>query len=63
MDAKKLQKRTDAVNNDGKKALKAIYNNDDRYSKNNIEAMDLLDVMVKTDGSSPSFLIKNGTVV
>ncbi|WP_289665644.1 trypsin-like serine peptidase [Flavobacterium panacagri] len=62
VDAKKLQKLTDAVNTEGKKALKAVYNNDSAYFKNNLEALDLLEVIVKTDGSSPSFLVKNGTV-
>lgn len=62
VDLKKTQLLTDAINTHGKNALEAVYNNDKQYFKDNPNSVNLLEVIVKTDGSRPSYLIKNGTV-
>ncbi len=59
---KTVEKLTQAINTKGRRAIKAIHQGDEQYFVKHPEALDLLEVIVRTDGSRPSFLIKNGTV-
>ena len=59
--AKTLQKFTDTLNTKGRRALKAVHQSDANYFTKHPEAAELLEVIVRTDGSRPSYLIKNGT--
>jgi hypothetical protein len=46
----------------GKKALKAVVNGDDDYLKRHPKETSMLEVIVRTDGSRPSFMIRDGKV-
>lgn len=53
---------TSSIENEGKQTLTAFYKNNLSYFATDNNKMDLLEVIVQTDGTRPSFLIANGTV-
>jgi V8-like Glu-specific endopeptidase len=52
----------DKIVTKGGDALKAVANDDNRYLERNPESRGLLEVIVRTDGSRPSFMIRNGKI-
>lgn len=52
----------DKIIENGGNALKAVACNDDKYLSRNPEKTSLLEVIVRTDGSRPSFMVRNGAV-
>lgn len=61
-DKKELYDLAEQVTTKGSDALRAVANNDDIYLINNPESMVFLEVIVRTDGSRPSFMVRNGKV-
>jgi V8-like Glu-specific endopeptidase len=53
-------KLADKIATDGKDALKAVAEGNDNYLLNNPDKTSLLEVIVKVDGSRPSFMVRNG---
>lgn len=58
--ASTLSAVNDNILREGKAALKALSENDNAYFEDKPNVFDLLEVIVRTDGSRPSFLIKGG---
>jgi hypothetical protein len=52
----------DAIADKGQDALKAVADRDDQYLAAHPQGRNFLEVLVRTDGSRPSFLIRNGRV-
>jgi hypothetical protein len=59
---KSLYPLIDRIILDGGDALRAISNNDIQYLNENWNKVEHLEIVIQTDGSRPSFLIKNGLV-
>lgn len=52
----------DKIVAEGGESLRALSNEDSDYFSNNRRRIDCLELIVATDGSRPSFLIKNGSI-
>ncbi|HEY0066728.1 MAG TPA: trypsin-like peptidase domain-containing protein [Flavisolibacter sp.] len=61
-DKKELYELAERATKKGSDALRAVANNDDLYLINNPQSMVFLEVIVRTDGSRPSFMVRNGKV-
>jgi hypothetical protein len=57
-----LYKIVNDISKNGADALKAVANGDDKYLSKNPKKTSYLEVIVRTDGSRPSFMIQNGKV-
>jgi V8-like Glu-specific endopeptidase len=57
-----LKKIADKIAIDGKEALKAVADDNSDYLEKNPQKSGFLEVIVRTDGSRPSFLIQDGKV-
>ena len=59
---KGLLSLVDQIVKEGGEALRALANNDVDFLNKNIRRVDHLEIIVQTDGTRPSFLIKNGLI-
>jgi hypothetical protein len=59
---KELYDVADKIAKSGKDVLSAVRDNDNDFLNNNPDSKGLLEIIVRTDGSRPSFLIKNDEV-
>lgn len=57
-----LKKIADKATADGKEALKAVCGDSPDYLEKNPQKLGALEVIVRTDGSRPSFMIKDGAI-
>jgi V8-like Glu-specific endopeptidase len=58
----KMKELADKIFKDAPDHMRAVANDDDEHLEQFPEATDVLEVIVETDGSRPSFMIKNGEV-
>jgi V8-like Glu-specific endopeptidase len=59
-DKKELYELAGRITTKGSEALRAVANNEDLYLIKNPQSMHFLEVIVRTDGSRPSFMVRNG---
>lgn len=57
-----LKQLADKAATDGREALKAVCDDNPGYLEKNPQKLGALEVIVRTDGSRPSFMIRNGTI-
>jgi len=57
-----LKMMVDDILKAGKNALNAVYADDDNFLSRNPKSVSCLEVIVRTDGSRPSFVVQNGKV-
>jgi hypothetical protein len=57
-----LKRIVNKITEDGKEALKAVSEDNDKYLQNNPFKTSMLEVIVLTDGSRPSFMVRDGKV-